>query len=160
MSKGWGTKSGPVSPTPPPSFFSSVSSTLYLLMKHNPLKSTSTGICQVITSLVRLPASTLCYSTITGFCWPIWLNVSFLLRSFFLLICPFNFGHLPLPLSVFFIFLFLLLNGWGSTDAQILTSGQMSFSVCRSLVHISSESVYYKTIPWNTHYIEIRINDA
>lgn len=33
-------------------------------MKHNPLKSTSAGICQVITSLVHLPGSTLCYSLI------------------------------------------------------------------------------------------------
>lgn len=43
MSGGWGTKSWPVSPLPPLS--SSLSPPLfYLLMKHNPLQSTRTGI--------------------------------------------------------------------------------------------------------------------
>lgn len=66
---------------PPASFFSSVSSTLYLLMKHNPLKSTSAGICQVIIGLVHLPGSTLLLFNITGFCdsfcRPICLNCKF-----------------------------------------------------------------------------------
>lgn len=50
-------------------------------MKHNPLKSTSAGICQVIIGLVHLPGSTLLLFNITGFCdsvcRPICLNCKF-----------------------------------------------------------------------------------
>lgn len=145
----------------PSSFFSS---TLYLLMKHNPLKSTSTGICQVIIVLVHLPGSTLLLFNITGsrdsVCWPICLICKFCLHLF-LFFLPFTklpsfgshparyltlpSGHLPLTSSVFFL---SLLQSPQLRIKETTVKSNSLFKIMHwGLMHISLERLYDKLSP-------------
>lgn len=141
-------------------------------MKLNPLKSTSTGICQVITGLARLPGSTLCYSLILQL---LCLSLSAHLSDFKVFIFPtsVSYAFLSFKISIFSVvillfdssshpffwllssaFIFSLLLSfccscycWGAAwMARRPPSGQISLlftSICLSLVYC----VYCKTIP-------------